>query len=449
MKYPRQALHLDPPHGWLNDPNGLCFYNNYYHVFFQYGPDSATGAGEKCWGHYKSKDFSLWKFCGISLYPTTSYDRDGVYSGSAVSRDGKMYLFYTGNVKHKGNYDYILSGREGNTILTISDDGQNFDNKKLLMTNSDYPDYCSCHVRDPKVWYDDKWHMLLGARSKDSKGFVMLYESDDGENWNHVSDITADKPFGYMWECPDLLIFDSDKFLSVSPQGLSHEDTRFQNVYQSGWFPLKNGKVFADDFQEWDYGFDFYAPQSFVAPDGRRIMIGWMGLPDIPYSNPTVADGRQHCLTIPREITQKGGKLFQNPIRELDKAVLKTIQIHENGNYKLKPPFMLEANPDKSFSVGLTNGPQLRYDKEKGLFTLDFSGSKSGYGRTIRKAQVEACDSIKVIVDYTSLEIFLNDGETVFSTRYYPDDTEVGIVLSGTDAQIKPMKPMEVDLLEA
>lgn len=156
--------------------------------------------------------------------------------------------------------------------------------------------------------------MVLGARTLDDKGCVLFYSSGDLESWKY--DGTLSTPdFGYMWECPDLLDFDGHEYLSVSPQGLEHGDTKIQNVYQSGYFRYDSG---LKDFTEWDMGFDFYAPQTFVTPDGRRIIIGWMGIGDIPYSNPTVPLGYQHCLTLPREITvASDGRLLQNPIREL------------------------------------------------------------------------------------------------------------------------------------
>ncbi len=96
--------------------------------------------------------------------------------------------------------------------------------------------------------------------------------------------------------------------LSVSPQGLTREEFRFQNIYQSGYFILKDGKPEEKAFREWDHGFDFYAPQTFQDGKGRRILIGWMGMPDADeeYVNPTAeSEGWQHCLTVPRKLRIK------------------------------------------------------------------------------------------------------------------------------------------------
>ena len=94
----REKLHLMPPVGWLNDPNGLCQFQGIYHAFFQYSPFNAEG-GVKMWGHYTSKDMIKWEYQGTALYPDQPFDCHGVYSGSAFIEDGKMYLYYTGNVK--------------------------------------------------------------------------------------------------------------------------------------------------------------------------------------------------------------------------------------------------------------------------------------------------------------------------------------------------------------
>lgn len=109
--------------------------------------------------------------------------------------------------------------------------------------------------------------MVLGARTLDDKGCVLFYSSGDLESWKYGGTLST-PDFGYMWECPDLLDFDGHEYLSISPQGLEHGDTKFQNVYQSGYFRYDSG---LKDFTEWDMGFDFYAPQTFVTPDAAAF----------------------------------------------------------------------------------------------------------------------------------------------------------------------------------
>lgn len=117
----RQKLHVQPPVGWLNDPNGLCQIGDEYHVFYQYGPFDPTG-GVKHWGHVRSRDLFHWERLPVMLYPDEPFDCHGVYSGSALVEDGMLYLYYTGNVKHPGEYDYIKQGRGHNVCLATSRD---------------------------------------------------------------------------------------------------------------------------------------------------------------------------------------------------------------------------------------------------------------------------------------------------------------------------------------
>ena len=218
----RQKLHLEPLKGWLNDPNGLCFFNGAYHVYFQYAPDSPEGKGGKCWGHWESGDLLSWRFTGTVLFPDTPEDKNGVYSGCGFVKGDTLYLFYTGNVKYPGDHDYITSGRGANVILVTTEDGVTMSGKKVLLRNEDYPSYCSCHVRDPKVWEEDgRYHMVLGARTLDSKGCVLYYVSDDLVNWEHERTLFGGDG-SFMWECPDEFVLGGRRYLSASPQGVPH-----------------------------------------------------------------------------------------------------------------------------------------------------------------------------------------------------------------------------------
>lgn len=215
----RQRFHLQPPVGWLNDPNGLCVYGGQYHAFFQYGPFDVNG-GVKHWGHAVSTDLLHWEQLPVMLYPDEPFDCHGAYSGSALVEDGTMYLYYTGNVKHPGNFDYIKEGRGHNVCLAVSKDGVTLDSKQCLLTNRDYPAGLTCHVRDPKVFaYEGRYYMVLGARTLEDKGEVLVLESTDKLRWTHINTLTTPKPFGYMWECPDLFCLDGQWYLAVSPPG--------------------------------------------------------------------------------------------------------------------------------------------------------------------------------------------------------------------------------------
>lgn len=420
----RQSLHLEPPTGWMNDPNGLCYAGGKYHVFFQYTPEAADGSGLRRWGHYESADDGRsWEFTGTFLSPDIPEDRTGVFSGSAVTIDGVIHIFYTGNVELEGNYDYVTSGREANQIHVISANGRVAGPKSVILRNSDYPAWCSCHVRDPKVWIDNGlWKMVLGARTLDDKGCVLFYETDDPEHWTYVKSMSV-PDFGYMWECPDLFTVEGKVFLGVSPQGLPHDEFRFQNAFSSGYFRVAGDRLC--DFEEFDYGFDFYAPQTFVDKNGDRILIGWMGIGDSSYTNPTVDLGWQHCLTLPRRLSlAPDGSIRQEPVIHSD--LLGKTEIVEVGQTKAAslPCDITVPSVSGAFLLKIED-VQIRYDGS--VLVLDLEGAASGYGRKIRKVKTGPISDLRVICDRSSIEVFADRGRYVMSTRFYPEDKEIEI----------------------
>lgn len=164
----REKLHLMPPVGWLNDPNGLCQFQGIYHAFFQYSPFNAEG-GVKMWGHYTSKDMIKWEYQGTALYPDQPFDCHGAYSGSAFIEDGKMYLYYTGNVKlEDGEYDYIRTGREGNTVLVITEDGKTFGKKKRTDEKFRLSGRSDLSCKRSKGM-ERKWYLLYGTGCKNER----------------------------------------------------------------------------------------------------------------------------------------------------------------------------------------------------------------------------------------------------------------------------------------
>ena len=438
MNHPwRQLLHVEPKAGWLNDPNGLSDFGGLHQLYYQSSPDDPAGGGRKCWAHRTSKDFFHWSEEETVLFPDLPEDRSGVYSGSAVVLPHEIRLFYTGNVKEPGEHDYILSGRQANVIAVTTLDGSTMSPKRVLLRNGDYPADCSCHVRDPKVWKEEGiWKMVLGARTRSDHGCVLLYHSEDLTHWTFASRCT--KPdFGYMWECPDFFRLGDQGFLSVSPQGLQHEPYRYQNVYQSGYFPvtgrLEEGRL--GEFTEWDYGFDFYAPQTYQTADGRRVLYGWMGIPDGDYRNPTTDLGWQHCLTLPREVEAENAVLFQRPVRELEGLLDPPEAVSSNG--VLPPACVLKlTRTAPCFALTLAEGLKLEYQEETGVFALDFTDEALGAGRKRRQSKGMACRRLEIVVDTSSVEVYLDGGRQVFSSRFYPRTHPVQYALTGATGTV-------------
>ncbi len=443
----RPKFHLTPPTGWMNDPNGLCWYKGSYHVFFQYRPLDAKGTSNTCWGHWTSPDLLEWTQQPVFLYPTDSWDLNGAYSGSALVEDDALYLYYTGNVKHPGNYDYINEGRGHNVGLAVTRDGITADSNDCILENKDYPSNLSCHVRDPKVWkLDGKYYMVLGARTRDSVGQVLVWESEDKRNWKHINTIETPEKFGFMWECPDLFCIDGQWVLMTSPQGIPKVGYKHQNVYSCGYFPIDGdfrGDYTLGEYHESDAGFEFYAPQTFVTPDGRRVVIGWVGMPDADYTNPTVENGGwNQCLSVPRELTWENGQIQARPIRELQALRENGRTAAVDGTYRadIRPSaeLVLRNSGDR---LKITVDDNVSITWSDGLLCLSLS-EQAGCGRDKRYYETGKLECLQLFVDTSCLELFINNGEQVMTTRFYPTDTRELCIEGRAEAEIYDLKPM-------
>lgn len=434
----RQSFHIQPNTGLLNDPNGLAFYNGYYHLFYQWFPLGPVH-GLKYWYHVKSKDLVHWEDEGIGIAPGDFFDSHGAYSGSAIEQDENLYLMYTGNTRDE-NWQ-----RHPYQCLAVMNEQGDIE-KENLPVISTVPSGYTDHFRDPKVWKseDGQYYTVIGAQRDNLTGTAVLYRSSNLKQWNFEGELETElKNFGYMWECPDYFELGHQGIFVFSPQGLKPHGDEFRNIYQSGYIlgkklNLPNRNFVHGDFRELDRGFDFYAPQTTLGPDGRRILIGWMGLPEIEY--PTDPNGWAHCLTIPRELKVKNDKLIQQPIVEMKllRKVEKKITAFIENDVKSYPSmngttFELYCEMSDIFAeeCGIefrandTKKTVIKYHlaEQKVILDRSYSGTEVGtaYG-TIRACQLNSKKiSIHMFVDTSSVEIFINDGEEVFTARIFPE----------------------------
>ncbi|MHC1684684.1 MAG: glycoside hydrolase family 32 protein [Clostridiaceae bacterium] len=431
----RLHYHLMPPVGLSGDPNGMCQFNGVYHIFYIYAPRAyfKEKRSQILWGHYTTKDFLTYKREDNALYPDTPWDKDGVYSGCAFIEDDTMNLFYTGNVRYEGSYDYISDGREQNLIYTVSKDGIHFNEKKLLMRNEDYPSNMSKHVRDPLIWKEDNnYYMILGARDNNSQGCILLYESTDLFKWKFINTVTTEEKFGYMWECPDIFELDGKRIIITCPQGIEQQGIKYQNSHQCGYFEILKdlkSQYKLTEFKQLDYGFDFYAARTFQDDRGRRILYGWMGVPESPYLvNKTVKNGWQQALSIPRELIYGNGALYQKPIEELknlrkDKKDILMSEIEKEIYHSVCFELNIKFNKDEDFKVLLREDCKIEYCIDNHILKL--SMGVCGDGRSSRSVQLKFLSDITIFSDTSSLEIFINDSETVMTTRIFGDSDEI------------------------
>ena len=441
----RPLFHLSPTVGWLNDPNGFSFYHGEYHLFYQYHPYD-TNWGPMHWGHCKSKDMLHWERLPAALAPDQPYDQNGCFSGSAAETpEGQHILMYTG-VRKDGN-------REFQTQCIAVGDGINYEKlpsnpvitKELVPPGGSFQDF-----RDPKIWWDgSQWLAVAGNRTEDGSGAVLLYASRDLKDWNFKGTIDRSRnQWGKMWECPDLFPLDGQMVLLVSPQELETSDLNFHKGYESlcllgSWEPEKN-RFIRRSVLPIDQGLDFYAPQTLLAPDGRRIMVAWMQDWD---SAKCVPEGQNWFgqMTLPRELHIRNGRLIQQPVRELERwrgerTAYENVEV--SGDMSLPGifgrtldltlrlqaqdgPFTLKFAQDNSHFTAFTFQPDCS------LLTLDRSHSglpkSHALSRTIPVRSREGLLELRLILDRFSVEAFVNGGEQTLSATLYTPQEAAGI----------------------
>ncbi|MDO4458744.1 MAG: glycoside hydrolase family 32 protein [Clostridia bacterium] len=402
----RPALHFTPTSNWMNDPNGLIYFGGKYHLFYQHFP-YAPKWGRMHWGHAVSDDMIHWEHLPIALYPSKIYDKDGVFSGSAIEKDGKMYLTYTAISYHDydpENTNLGLNGMDSAQALLISEDGYTFNNdeKKLVIpmitdkTLGDPQD-----ARDPKVWeHNGKYYLIMASKTmEDGKDMpeLLFYESDDAINWQYKNRVQ--KPLGFMWECPDVfscpetvVVFSPMRIGKNAQTDLAYcAIVDFDNDSCEMNFEL-------DDLRLVDYGEDYYAPQSFVDKDGNRVQIGWLRMKaPVMDDNGTAWMG---AFTMPRVVTTENGKIITrlHPSLRAEFEVFDSVQ-----------------NTDRPYCIRktMTEGDELNVNGYILRKTADELIAVRGEEKFPAPAKGDAL--VEVYVDMNIIETFINDGEAVIA----------------------------------
>lgn len=419
----RPIWHLSPIAGLMNDPNGFIQFNGEYHLFYQWNP-LACNHTTKFWGHWSSSDLIHWKNEPVALLPTDHFDIDGCFSGSAVDDNGQLVLVYTGNV--------MLGGGEANRAawqcIAKQESNGEFKKQPVIGQLNGY----TGHIRDPKVWkHDDTWYMVLAAQDLKLQGKVLLLKSPNLEDWTLVREIAGSElnnsgPFGYMWECPDLFRLGDQDVLISCPQGVKSEERRYLNMYQCGYLlgqlDYSNGDYQHGDFIELDHGHEFYAPQTTLTADGRRLLIGWMGVPDQDeFSQPTLKSGWIHMMSAPRELRIEAGKLYQSPVIELQE--LRSNHQHVTATADTLPTFdasSAELIFDVAGNIDLSIGNTIWLKSDAQGITLTRKSLSSDLNEV--RYWDGTVDKLQILLDHSSIEIFINDGEGTMTSRYFPEE---------------------------
>lgn len=467
----RPAYHFTPPTAWLNDPNGMVYYDGEYHLFYQHHPDS-TVWGPMHWGHAVSRDLVNWQHLPIALAPD---ELGTIFSGSAVIDWHNTAGF--GPEAMIASYTYQdPDARQSQAIAYSLDNGRTwtkYAGNPVIPTPANLFDF-----RDPKLlWYDDgsgggHWVMALAAGRA-----ILFYTSPNLLDWQPSGSFG----FGYgalggVWETPDLFELpvtgtaESRWVLTVgigdnAPAGGSGTH------YFIGQF---DGQTFTSDNPKetvlWaDYGADFYAAQSWSsAPDNRRIWLAWLN--NWQYANQIPTTTWRGAMTLPRELrlvpTQEGIRLAQTAVPELAQLRQHTQRWH---NVILEPgvPFVPEVSGDQleiiaeletpieanSLGIRLRLGDgeatAVGYAPKSGLLFVDRTNAgQSAFNYNFASAHTapfEPADGIlklHIFVDRASLEVLANEGLISFSEQIFPGEASVGVELfaEGTAVTVRTLE---------
>lgn len=447
----RPNFHFSPKANWINDPNGMVYFEGTYHLFYQYYPDG-TNWGPMHWGHATSTDLFAWEEKSIALYP----DNLGyIFSGCAVA-DMKNTAGFKQNENtplvavftHHGS----LTGLQQQSLAYSTDKGNTWTKyqENPVLPNPGINDF-----RDPKIiWYepDEKWIMVVAANDR-----IKIYASSDLKNWTFQSDFGVGIGYhGGVWECPDLFPLKdengTEKWVMIVSLG-GGEDSKpnggSATQYFIGSFDGKEFKAENDEVLWVDYGIDNYAGvtwSNIPKEDGRRIFIGWMSNWMYAGATPTVSWRGE--MTVPRDIklNHTNGKytLAFLPVVELNeqKNISTTItfntpqksveilknEIIEGGSFLIE--MKIDFSKTDNFEIETGNALEnlrVNYNKQSGEFVIDRSKSGKIDFHPVFKRPIK-CEfnnsnqilPIQMLVDNSSVELFINNGEKVMTALFFP-----------------------------
>lgn len=441
----------------MNDPNGLVFFNNRYHLFYQYYPDS-TVWGPMHWGHAVSKDLLHWQHKPVALYPDSlGY----IFSGSAVvdsantsgfGKDGKIplvaiFTHHDPAGEKSGRNDF-----QNQSIAYSLDEGQTWTKYagNPVLKNPGIKDF-----RDPKVrWHQEtkRWIMTLATLDR-----VTFYSSPNLKDWTKESEFGKGVgAHGGVWECPDLFPMTANGetvwvlLVSINPGGPNGGSA---TQYFTGTFDGHRFAPFETSTRWIDYGPDDYAGVTWSNAGERRIFLGWMS--NWQYATLVPTKNWRSAMTIPRELSlekiDKRYFLSSKPVAELTRLLQQPITVNNIGGreYDLvqngihlsgAAQLTLTSDSLESFSVVLSNkaGEKILigYDKTRNDYFIDRTASgkidfEKGFAarHTAPRLAVDGRLHLTVLIDAASVELFADGGLSVMTAIYFPHENFTDIRL--------------------
>lgn len=416
----RHRFHLMPEIGWMNDPNGFIFFEGYYHLFYQFYPYE-TKWGPMHWGHAKTKDFVHYTHLPVALAPDLAHE-DGCFSGGATVYNKELLLMYT------SHYNQAFQLQEQS--VATSKDGILFDKGegKPVITIADLPiDASKTDFRDPNpVMIDQKNFVLIGSSTLDHKGQILIYETKDFKTYTYLNAIKHPL-FGEIAECPDLFELDGKHILMFSATNLKKENGRFKNVnsslYATGTFDSNTGEFTFDHIDELDAGHHYYAPQTTLNPQNERVSIAWMQMWGKDYYTALNDHKWVGALSFPRKLSVLNNRLIQTPFNldRFNKSDTTTL----TKNQKTSKFFHLNGSVNAVDETIVTIGHDDNFITLK--ITKDIIGLDTSHTKLFPLDERTVSHQLKtvtfdLIMDNSSLELFIKDLDKTITTRVYFDE---------------------------
>lgn len=433
----RCGFHAMPPLGWINDPNGLCYFKGQYHLFCQYNPYDAKW-GPMHWGHWVSKDMLRWKWIGVAMAPDTPADKNGVFSGHAIVEGDTLIVMYTG-------VTFTAEGEERQQqCIARSTDGIHFIKDpanpvipiELLPPGSDPRNF-----RDPKLFKTADGYRATMASRNETGGRLLVYTSNDLIHWE-LGGVFA-SGVGEMLECPDYHQIDGKDVMISCVMNMPKDGYRFPHdnpvVYLLGKTSEPKTAFSIERFEALESGLNFYAPQAVDGPDGC-VMIGWM--PGWGGRFPTQYLNHHWCgcISFARILRVQGDKVYQEPIPALSRLRTEAKPVHAvlkdgeklHGTHTDRTEFCLNMKTDEPFEMEFFAGEQkgflVGFDPKTKQLKIDRNGC--GYSTKEENNFPEAAVAVladpfdalelQIILDTCMVEIFANHGERTLSACVYP-----------------------------
>lgn len=406
----KPIAHFSAPYGWLNDPNGLVYFQGYYHLFYQYNPYEEIW-GAPYWGHARSKNLIDWEDLPIALAPDQPYDVSGVFSGSAIVKDERLYIMYTGHVEREGVWVETQN-------MAFSDDGLNFTKyeQNPVIDWKKLPDHAStADFRDPKlVAHGDTYYSILASTNPAlRKGQILVYESQDLLNWSFKSVLLDQRPeLGRIAECPDLFSLGDQDALVFSVINDESNETIPNNLsfIALGKMEWEQGRFKPKSIEKIDQSLDFYAPQT-IDFAGQRVLIPWLRSDTQLNYLHKIHAGWNGQMGHPRILELNNGQLNQRPL--LSEHHVVNVEKLVSGNSKvfvgavlIDCDIKLQAGAVISLSSTVDH-VELKVVEAQLIVTFDFKKETKTQYLPINNF-IDQKSHLILLIDNSSFEIYVN-----------------------------------------